>query len=96
VAFFSASNIAFRDAENLLPVTLNLQPIQGLEVQDCNGNTGIIDDVQVDFERNEVVNLVVQTSGDKAANRIVSAENLDLSTLTCNKEFSSCTELPFI
>lgn len=95
VAFFSASNIAFRDAEKLLPATLNLQPIQGLEVQDCNGDTGIINDIQVDFERNEVVNLIVQTSGEKAANRIVRAEDLDLSTLTCNKEFGSCAELPF-
>lgn len=95
MSFFSASNIAFRDLENLLPVTLNLQPIQGLEVQDRNEEAGVINDLQVDFERNEVVNLVVLTSGDKAANRVVRADDLDLSTFTCNKEFCSYAELPF-
>lgn len=95
MAFFSASNIARRDAESLLSVTLNLSAIQDLEVQDCDGNTGCIHDVQLDFEQNEVAKLVVQTSGEEAANRLVSADDFDFSTLTSNKTFDSCAELPF-
>ena len=95
VAFFSATNVAFRDADSLLPVTLNLIPIQGLEIHDSDDNIGTIDDIQVDFSRNEVVNLVVQTSGENAANRIVSTEDFEFSTLTCNKSFSIYSELPF-
>lgn len=91
MAFFSASNIARRDAEILLPVTLNLSAIQDLEVQDCDGNTGNILDIQLDFEHNEVAKLVVLTS----AKRLVSADDFDFSTLTSNKAFNSCAELPF-
>jgi sporulation protein YlmC with PRC-barrel domain len=95
IAFFSTLNEARRDAESLLPIALNLTSIKGLEVQDCDGNTGCIADIHLDLEQGIAANLVVRTVGKHAGNHLVTAEDFDFSTLTCNKLFSSCTKLPF-
>lgn len=96
MAFFSTHSKARRDWENLLPVTLNLTPIKGLEVQDCEGNTGYLEDLQIDCEQNAVSNFVVQTAGKGAGNYLLNAEDFDLSTLTSKKAFNTCTKTPFI
>jgi sporulation protein YlmC with PRC-barrel domain len=95
IAFFATLNKARRDAESLLPIALNLTSINGLEVQDCDGNNGCIDDIQLDLDQGIAANLIVRTVGKNSGNHLVSAEDFDFSTLTYNKLFSSCTKLPF-
>jgi sporulation protein YlmC with PRC-barrel domain len=95
MAFFSTPSKARRDWENLLPVTLNLTPIQSSEVQDCEGNTGYLEDLQIDCEQNAVANFVVQTVGKGAGNYLVNAEDVELSMLTSKKAFNTCAKKPF-
>lgn len=96
MAFFATHNKPVRDQESLLPITLNLMAMQRLEVRDCEGNRGWIDDMQLDFDSGMVANLVVQTVGKDPGNRLVNLEDFDFSNLTSKKVFSSCTHLPFI
>ncbi len=96
MALFATHNKPVRNQDSLLPITLNLMAMQRLEVRDCEGNRGWIDDMQLDFDSGMVANLVVQTVGKKPGNRLVNPENFDFSTFTSKKVFSSCTELPFM
>jgi len=96
MALFATLNKPVRDQESLLPITLNLMAMQRLEVRDCEGNRGWIDDMQLDFDSGMVANLVVQTVGKDPGNRLVNPEDFDFSTFTSKKVFNSCTELPFI
>ncbi len=95
-AFFPTGNVAVREGEYLLQVNLNLVALQGKDVQDNEGNFGCIDDIQLDFDKNAVASIVVQTSGEGAANRLVNPQDFNFKCLTCDKPFNSYPELPFM
>jgi sporulation protein YlmC with PRC-barrel domain len=93
VPLYATVNIPVRD--NLLPVTLNLQPVfQRLKVWDSNRNPGWILDVQLDTEQRVVSDIIVQVAGKDAGDYLVNPADFDFSTLTSTKPFNQFPKLP--
>lgn len=85
IAFYDVG--AIMDVTSLWPITLNLVSIRGLKVNDPEGKTGRIMNLQLDTEEGIASNLIIQTMGKGAGKLLVNPKNFDFSTMTSKSKF---------
>jgi len=93
---FVENDLAFNDAgsvlglSNLEPVNLGLVAIKGMPVKDPKGKWGRIMDLQIDLEEGSVSNLIIETTGKDATDRLVDSGKIDFSTFNSETAFEEC------
>ena len=96
MAFFATHNKPMRDQDSLLPITLNLEAMQRLEVRDCQGERGWVDDIQLDFKVGKIANIVVQNIGEDPGNRLINPGDFNFDKFTSKSTFTSYPKLSIL
>jgi sporulation protein YlmC with PRC-barrel domain len=97
---FVENDLAFNDADSILcvtslePVNLNLVSIKGMPVKDPKGKWGRIMNLQLDIEEGIVSNLIIETTGKGAGERLVNSGKIDFTSFNSESIFEECSTLP--
>jgi sporulation protein YlmC with PRC-barrel domain len=73
--------------------SLNLTQMQNLPVEDSNGEGGEIEDIELDTTYGVVKNLLVSTTGEYAATRLVKLKDFDFARMANTKTFQECDSI---
>ena len=84
---------AYRDPQRAFGISLNLIPLFGNRLRDCNKRKGRIIDLQFDVNEGLVNELVIRTPGKGSLGRRIAAEEIDFANLECQNAIQSYPQL---